>query len=289
MLLTPYIHTQSISMNILLTGSTSGIGAATAEILTAQGHSLWLLNRNASKTAQQIAQLKQQHPNADLHFVPCDLNELSSVAQAAAGLKTVPQIDVLINNAGGLTSSRETTTDGFEMQFQMNHLGHFLLTKMLLPQLIASKAKVINVSSEAHRAGKIDLQNLQLSNGWSAFGAYANAKLCNVLFTKALHEQYQSQGLTAYALHPGVVNTGFGDGLGKMKWMWKLMTPFLITPAKGAATTIHLATQPATQLQSGAYYKSQKVKANAAAGNDPALINGLWTASEALVAPWLKA
>lgn len=236
-----------------------------------------------------MAQLKQQHPNAELHFVPCDLNELASVAQAAASLQSVAQIDVLINNAGGLTSTRETTPDGFEMQFQMNHLGHFLLTTALLPQLLASKAKVINVSSEAHRAGKIQLNNLQLSSGWSAFAAYANAKLCNVLFTKALHARYQAQGLTAYALHPGVVNTGFGDGLGKMKWMWKLMTPFLITPAKGAATTIHLATQPTAQLQSGAYYKSQKVKANADAGNDPALINGLWAASEALVGPWLKA
>ena len=276
-------------MNILLTGSTSGIGAATAEILTAKGHALWLLNRNAAKTASQIAQLKQQHPHAELHFVPCDLNELASVAQAAASLQSVAQIDVLINNAGGLTSTRETTLDGFEMQFQMNHLGHFLLTTALLPQLLASKAKVIHVSSEAHRAGKIQLNNLQLDSGWSAFGAYANAKLCNLLFTKALHARYQAQGLTAYALHPGVVNTGFGDGLGKMKWMWKLMTPFLITPAKGAATTIHLATSAATQLQSGAYYKNQKVKANPAAGNDPALINGLWEASAAMVQQWVNA
>jgi len=275
-------------MNILLTGSTSGIGAATAEILTAQGHALWLVNRNASKTASQIANLKQQNPDAELHFVPCDLNDLSSVAQAAAGLSKLTQIDVLINNAGGLTDTRKTTTDGFEMQFQMNHLGHFLLTNLLLPQLLPSKAKVINVSSEAHRAGKIQLNNLQLSSGWSTFGAYANAKLCNVLFTKALHEKYQAQGLTAYALHPGVVNTGFGDGLGKMKWMWQLMTPFLITPAKGAATTIHLATGEVGSLQSGAYYKSKKVKANAVAGNDLSLIAGMWSASETLVANWLK-
>lgn len=273
-------------LNILITGTTSGIGAATAEALAAQGHRLWLLNRDAEKTKAQLQALRARHQAAELTAVHCDLNQLSSVQQAAAQLAGLERIDVLINNAGGLTQHRLLTADGFEMQFQMNHLGHFLLTQLLMPQLLASKARVINLSSEAHRAAQLDLNDLQGEKRWSSFGAYANAKLCNVLFTKALHERFGSEGLRAYALHPGVVNTRFGDGLGSMRWMWQLMRPFLITPAKGAATSIYLATL-AQAPAAGSYFKNKRVAKASSKANDKPLADGLWDKSISLLAPWL--
>lgn len=273
-------------MKIAITGTTSGIGAATAAALAAQGHELWLLNRNADKTAQQLANLKATYPNATTHGLVCDLNDLSSVQTAAAALQQLGGLDVLINNAGGLTSQREITKDGFEAQFQMNHLGHFLLTNLLIDQLLAAKGKVINLSSEAHRAARLNLKDLQMEQGWSTFAAYANAKGCNILFTKGLHARFNEQGLQAFAVHPGVVNTHFGDGLGGMKWMWKLMTPFLITPAKGAKTSLHLATA-SQDLVSGAYYKNSKVNKPASYVHSSELIDGLWKQSASMVDQYL--
>lgn len=273
-------------MKIAITGTTSGIGAATAAALAAQGHELWLLNRNADKTAQQLANLKATYPDATTHGLVCDLNDLSSVQTAAAALQQLGGLDVLINNAGGLTSQREITKDGFEAQFQMNHLGHFLLTNLLIDQLLAAKGKVINLSSEAHRAARLNLKDLQMEQGWSTFAAYANAKGCNILFTKGLHARFNEQGLQAFAVHPGVVNTHFGDGLGGMKWMWKLMTPFLITPAKGAKTSLHLATA-SQDLVSGAYYKKSKVNKPASYVHSSELIDGLWQQSAAMVDQYL--
>jgi NAD(P)-dependent dehydrogenase (short-subunit alcohol dehydrogenase family) len=268
-------------MNIVITGTTSGIGAATAEALAEAGHHLWLLNRNPQKSASQKNELLSKFPKAKIETITCDLANLNSVRTAASALQNIGPVDVLINNAGGLTSQREVTVNGHEMQFQMNHLGHFLLTNSLLPQLLAAKGKIINVSSEAHRAGRLNPADFQLEKGWSAFGAYANAKLCNVLFTAELHKRYQAHGLQAFALHPGVVNTGFGNGLGGMKWMWALMRPFLITPAKGAATTLHLTSSK--NLVSGGYYKNRKLHKAAPAGRNEALATELWQYSESLI------
>jgi NAD(P)-dependent dehydrogenase (short-subunit alcohol dehydrogenase family) len=267
-------------MQMIITGTTSGIGGATAEILASKGHQLWLLNRNTEKSEILADQLKKKFPGAQIQSIRCDLNDLASVRTAAASLSDVGPIDVLLNNAGGLTPDRLITTDGIEMQFQMNHLGHYLLTRMLLPQLLEARGRVINVSSEAHRAAKPTGNDWQLKKQWSSFGAYAQVKMCNILFTKALHQRYHAQGLQSFALHPGVVNTGFGNGLGGFSWMWKLMRPFLISPEKGAATSVYLAT--ANALQSGEYYKNCKVKGAAAPALRIDLAESLWKESAAL-------
>lgn len=269
-------------MKIVITGTTSGIGAATAYALARQGHQLWLLNRNATKSALQFDLLKSHFPEAELQMVNCDLSVMTSVNQALAVLHKIGPIDLLINNAGGLTPNRQLSDDGLEMQFHMNHLGHFQLTIGLMPQLLAAKAKVINVSSEAHRASRLNLQELQLETGWSSFGAYANAKLCNILFTRALHQRYHQEGLKAYALHPGVVNTGFGNGLGIFKWIWFLMRPFLISPEKGAETTLFLANVQQS-AQAGAYFKNCKAIKASRVSEQQHLIDGLWEASEKIL------
>ncbi|MFN3529746.1 MAG: SDR family NAD(P)-dependent oxidoreductase [Bacteroidia bacterium] len=269
-------------MKIIITGTTSGIGEATAHALASQGHQLWLLNRNAAKSALQLQELQAKFPASEVHAIQCDLSIMASVNHALTLLRKIGPIDLLINNAGGMTPSKQISEDGIEMQFHMNHLGHFQLTMGLLPQLLEAKAKIINISSEAHRAAKLNLNNLQLEKGWSSFGAYANAKLCNILFTRALHQRYHKSGLKAYALHPGVVNTGFGNGLGVFKWVWSLMSPFLISPEKGAATTLFLA-EVHKSLPSGNYFKNCKQNEASRLSYSQELIDGLWLVSEKLL------
>lgn len=268
---------------ILITGASSGIGLAAATILAKQGHQLWLLNRNPAKTQKVISQIRLSSPSSDLHAITLDLNQLKTVYTAASQLQSLNHIDVLINNAGGLTDKFYRTEDGFEQQFQQNHLGHFALTTILLPLLIKSKARIINVSSMAHKVAQIDFDNLQGEKSYQSFRQYALVKLMNVLFTRALHQRYAHQGLTAYALHPGVVNTRFGEGLGAQAWLWRLMSPWLITPEKGAATTVYLATQPAIEKLSGSYFKKCKpTQASSLATND-VLADKLWEISEQLL------
>lgn len=268
--------------NILITGSSSGIGLASAQLLAAQGHHIWLLNRNPEKSAAAVQVVLAKTPTAQLTELTLDLNELASVAASAKVLNKLARIDVLINNAGGLSDKRYLTADGYEQQFQQNHLGHFALTTALMPLLLASKATVINVSSEAHRAGRINFNDLQGEKSYSSFARYAEVKLMNILFTKALHQRFHNQGLNAFALHPGVVNTRFGEGLGANKWMWKLMSPFLITPEKGAATTVYLATNPPAD-QSGNYFKKEKVSTPARTATHQPSIDRLWEVSEQLL------
>jgi NAD(P)-dependent dehydrogenase (short-subunit alcohol dehydrogenase family) len=217
-----------------------------------------------------------------LFEVALDLNDLSSVSTAAKRLLELPRIDVLLNNAGGLTSKRCLSADGFEQQFQQNHLGHFALTSALMPLLLSSKATVINVSSEAHRAGRINFEDLQAENSYSGFGRYADVKLMNILLTRGLHQRFHSQGLNAFALHPGVVNTSFSEGLGGFKWMWKIMTPFLITPEKGAATSVFLATT-APNEKSGSYFKNKKPSKPSRIALDQPTADRLWEVSEKLI------
>jgi NAD(P)-dependent dehydrogenase (short-subunit alcohol dehydrogenase family) len=268
---------------ILITGATSGIGLATARLLAKAGHQLWLLNRNPEKTQAVVAEIRKSNPSADLHTIQLDLNQLDSVYAAATQLQSLNRIDVLINNAGGLTDKYYRTKDGFEQQFQQNHLGHFVLTTALLPLLIKSKARIVNVSSMAHKVAQFDVENLQGEKSYHPFRQYALVKLLNILFTRALHQRYSGQGLTAYALHPGVVNTGFGEGLGAQAWLWRLVSPWLITPEKGAATSVYLATQPAIEKLSGAYFKKCKTSRASSLATNDALADKLWDLSEQLL------
>jgi len=270
------------SKTILITGSSSGIGLASARLLAAQGHEIWLLNRNPEKSAAAVTSIKNVVPDARLHEVKLDLNKLASVKLAAQQLLQLSRIDVLINNAGGLTDRRYVTQDGFEQQFQQNHLGHFALTSTLMPLLLSSKATIINVSSEAHRMGRINFDDLQGEKSYNAFGRYAEVKLMNILFTKGLHQRFHKHGLNIYALHPGVVNTRFGEGLGGNSWMWKLMSPFLISPDKGAATTVYLATQ-GQAMQSGLYFKKKKPSTPSRTALHQATADRLWEVSEQLL------
>ena len=268
----------SNTKTIAITGATSGIGLATSEALLEKGHHLIFLVRNTEKAQEVIAKWDKKE---NVRIIKCDLADLKSVRQAGEELlQKTEKLDVLINNAGGTFNERLESEDGFELHLAVNHLGHFLLTKILMPLLEKSKTKIINVSSEAHKAGNPNWSDLNLNKKYSTIIGYGNAKLYNVLFTKSLADR----GVTSYALHPGVIDSGFGDSLpGIFKLMWKLGKPFMKTTREGASTSIYLATNDLPADKNGEYFKDMKVKKASALANSKAAREKLWNLSEEFV------
>ncbi|WP_373494632.1 SDR family NAD(P)-dependent oxidoreductase [Aquiflexum sp.] len=277
-------------MILAITGPTSGIGSETLKALIPDCEKALILARNPKKAKTLIETLSSDlQPKAI--FIPIDLADMDSVTKAVGLIqKEVANIDVLINNAGGIFQNKEVTVDDFELTYAVNHLGHFLLTNLLMPLLQKSKSpKVINVSSEAHRAARPDFNDLQYKKkDYSSFNAYANVKLFNILFTKSLVDRYGDQGLGTYALHPGVVKSNFGmDTSGVFKLLWKLATPFMITPKQGAKTSIFLAKTKINKSLNGYYFKKSKPKKPSSQASSKKLRDRLWEVSEKSLAKWM--
>ncbi|EKB48857.1 Fatty acyl-CoA reductase [Cecembia lonarensis LW9] len=279
------------NMKLAITGPTSGIGAITFQELVPVCEKVYFLARNAEKANLEIKKLRPEYQEK-VQFIPMDLADLETVKTASEKIQeSTDSIDVLINNAGGIFSQYEKTKDGFELSFSANHLGHFLLTNLLLPQLLESaNPKVINVSSEAHRAAKVHFDDLQFEkNNYSAFNAYANVKLFNILFSKSLKEKFGDQGLKSYALHPGVVKTNFGkEANGIFKLFWKLATPFMIDANQGARTSIFLAKTQLPDNQNGYYYKNSKPSVPSREARSQKYRDKLWEISLEHSTPWMS-
>lgn len=276
-------------MTLAITGPTSGIGIETVKALAQNFEQIFLLARNVDKAGQLLPEFSSPDLRHKFQVIYCDLTDLESVNAAAESiLGKAKKLDVLINNAGGLVKEKSITKDGVEHFFSLNHLGHFLLTQKLLPLLEASaEARIINVSSDAHRMAKPDFENLKGEKSFSAWTVYANVKLFNILFTKSLAERYAGKNIVAFALHPGMVKTNFGSGLtGIYKWGWKLASPFQISPRQGAVTSVFLALDPSVTAHSGAYFKKSKIHASSKDSNSTELRNRLWEISEDLIKPW---
>ena len=223
----------------VITGSTSGIGKVTAMELAKKGHAVYILVRNAGKGELVKQEIISQSGNKNIYVVQCDLTDLQSVRNAAGELnRKLFAINVLINNAGSAFLKKEFTKDGFEMTFAVNHLGHFLLTENLMPLLKKGQARIINVSSEAHRSAKPNFDDLEWEHmAYTGFKAYGVSKLYNIYFTKSLAQRYKQDGILSFALHPGVVNTNIWNGIeGFAKVFVWLLKLFMITPEKGAET-----------------------------------------------------
>jgi NAD(P)-dependent dehydrogenase (short-subunit alcohol dehydrogenase family) len=269
----------------VITGPTSGIGKETALVLAKKDHALYLLVRNTEKGEALRQELMTQTGNHAIHVIKCDLSDLQSVRGAAEELKKkLFNINILINNAGGAFPERTFSKDGFELTFAINHLGHFLLTQSLMPLLQKGHARIINIASEAHRSAKPDFDDLLMEKSYSGFKAYGITKLFNIYFTKSLAEKYQQTGITAFALHPGVVNTEIWNSTtGFLKFLTWLMKPFMISPKQGAETTIYLATEPKLDSKNGLYFKKCKVAKTAPNADNAAARNRLWEISEKLV------
>lgn len=268
----------------VITGASSGIGEITAKTLNEKGFQLYILVRNVSKAKQVTMGFK--YPSK-VDIIECDLFELESVKKAAQELLSkTDRIDLLINNAGGIFQEFELNSDGLERHFVVNHLSHFLLTKLLLNVLKQSRTKIINLSSEAHRQAKMDLETVNSPEGFTSFKAYANSKLCNIYFTKEIHSRFKELGITAFSVHPGVVKTGFGKDLkGFFKVLLNIFSVFMISPEKGAKTTLYVALTGG--LDSGKYYKNSDIDKPKLPDDYEKEAQKLWTLSENLVKKYL--
>src|SRR5579871_1588260 len=193
----------------MVTGATRGLGLATARSLVRQGHCVLLHGRDERGGRAVIAELLAERPACAPQLLLADFRSLAEVRDLAMRvLATVPRLDVLVNNAGGAFFSRRLTRDGFETTFAVNHLAPFLLTNLLLPRLLASSpARIVNVASAAHRGQALDFDDLMSAHDYKLMRAYGRSKLANILFTRALARRLAGRGVTANALHPGVVNT----------------------------------------------------------------------------------
>lgn len=277
---------------VAITGANSGIGLETARALARDQATVIMTGRNPQKGAAAVDDVRSTTGNDDVHWVNLDLASFRSVKEGAQRLlDDWDRLDVLINNAGLILSERQLTEDGLEATFQINHLGHFLLVQLLRDRLVASApARVINVASEAHRAAfrGLDFDDLQSEHGYSGLGVYAKSKLANILFTRELSRRLAGTGVTANALHPGTIASGFardGDVKGIFAVLIKLGAPLLTSPEKGADCQIFLARDPSVADVSGAYFIRRARKTPTRPARDDDAAGRLWEESERLVAP----
>jgi len=276
---------------VVVTGSNVGIGFETAVGVAALGATTVLACRNQAKAEVAAREVTQRTWNDDVHVVPLDLADLASVRKAAEDIGARwDRLDVLVNNAGGTWSERTLTAQGFEYTFGVNHLGHFALTDLLLDRLRSgAPSRIVNVTSVGHHAawGGLRFEDLQSEKGYKAMEAYSRSKLANVLFTRELAKRLKGSGVTANAVHPGPVRSGFGmdgDLTGFMGFGLRLVRPFEISPRRGAKTSLYLATSPDVTAKTGMdWVRSKPGHMSRQARNDEAATR-LWIESERLVA-----
>lgn len=271
---------------VLITGGTTGIGKATAIGIAALGARVAITGRDLERAAAAAADVRAASGNPGVDVFGADLSSRAEVRRLAAEvLAAYPRLDVLVNNVGGSWASRHVTADGLERTFAVNHLAAFMLTNLLLDRLKASApARVVNVSSGAQSSGRIDFDDLQGERDYSERKAYPQSKLASVMFTYELARRLEGTGVTANVLHPGVVNTGFGaedPGL-IFKVLVPFMRPFMRTPAKGAATSIFLASSREVEGVSGQYFANSSPRTSSKASYDVAAATRLWEVSVAL-------
>lgn len=268
---------------VLVTGANQGIGKATAIALARKGAAVVIVSRSRDKGLVALAEVRAASPQGEGDLIVADLSCQAEVRRLAAEFRSRhPRLDVLVNNAGLLVPERRTTVDGIEETFAVNHLAPMLLTLELMDLLKASApARVVTVSSEAHRGARMGWEDLQFkAHKYRSFTAYGQSKLANILFTYELARRLEGTGVTANALHPGVIASGFGHTYpGPLSMLLKVARPFLLTPAEGAATSVYLASSPEVEGVTGQYFsKCRPVRSNAVS-YDVASQRKLWALS----------
>jgi NAD(P)-dependent dehydrogenase (short-subunit alcohol dehydrogenase family) len=276
---------------VVVTGGNSGIGFETAAGLGAMGARVLITARNVGRGEAAQRQLAQRiGSKGSVELVVFDLGDLASVRKGAAEiLERCPTLDVLVNNAGLILTERTETVDGYEATLAINHLGPFLLTHLVLDRLIESApARVVNVASTAHNQARkgMPFDDLQSTKKYAPMRVYGESKLANILFTNELAQRLEGKGVTANSLHPGTVRTGYGadgDTKGLLAIGIKIGGPLFMSPAKGALTSIYLASSPEVAGISGQYFAKCQPKTPKRQALSAEAAHRLWAVSEELV------
>jgi NAD(P)-dependent dehydrogenase (short-subunit alcohol dehydrogenase family) len=273
----------------LITGANSGIGKAASIELAAKFDKLILVVRNRVRGERAVQEIFEKSGNHNIDLIVASLSSFDSIRTLAKIiLEKYEHIDVLINNAGAYFSKRHITADGIEATFNINYLSRFLLTNLLLPLIKKSDAgRIINVSGESHRFGKINFDDLMFEKKYNSVKAVKQSKLADILFTYELARRLKDTDIIVNCLHPGAVATSSIDNnpdiSSFIKCAYKFIRPFLKTPEEGAETIIYLATGNDLERITGKYFIDNKIAASSAASYDENLASELWMVSEQLI------
>ena len=270
----------------VVTGATAGIGKETAVALAAAGARVAIVGRTRDKGERALSEIRQRS-GGDVDLFVADLGSQRAVRALAARLTAaLPRVDVLVNNAGLILDQRVLTEDGLETTFAVNHIGYFLLSRLLEPKLCASApARIVNIASGAHRGATIRFDDLVGARAYDGWRAYAQSKLANIVFTYELARRLAGTGVTANCLHPGAVATNFANaGPALIRLAVRIGRPFLKSPARGAATAIYLASSPEVEGVSGKYFVNRREARSSDESYDPEVAARLWKVSEELTA-----
>ncbi|MBC8452783.1 MAG: SDR family oxidoreductase [Spirochaetes bacterium] len=274
---------------VLITGASSGMGKAASMELARTGAIVVMLCRNKERGEKALQEVRTSSKNNSVELMLCDLGSLKSVRDFCVEFKSKYQrLNVLINNAGVILPGYHQTADGYELQFGVNHLGHFLLTNELLSLLLAAApARIITVASGAHKIGKIHFKDVNLKKNYTAWCAYAQSKLANILFTYELAERLKGTGVTVNCLHPGAVATSMGvnrdTGFGTL--ITRMLRPFFQTSEKGSETAVYLAMSQDIEGISGKYFYRKRSVPSSKRSYDIIAAKKLWDLSEKMVQP----
>lgn len=270
---------------VIITGANTGIGKVTAIDLARRGAKVYMACRNLVKSTAAAQDVINQSGSHDVILNQLDLSSFKSIREFVENFEE-RRLDVLINNAGIMACPKTMTKEGIEIQIGVNHFGHFLLTLLLLNKLKKSApSRILNVSSLAHRFGKIDKGDLLCKKSYSPSEAYARSKLANILFTKELARRLKGTNVTVNALHPGAIYTELQRHIGEtygrlLQPLIHIFGPFLLkTPEEGAQTTIACAVDPDLETISGEYFSNCEISEPSRAANDPELAKWLWKES----------
>ena len=269
----------------LITGGNSGIGKATALGLAKLGSSVVIVSRDKDKGEAALIEIRGKSGNRNVDMMVADLSSQDSVRELAHDFKgRRRKLHILINNAGVILPRRVVSVDGLEATFATNHLGHFLLTNLLLDVLKASApSRIINVTSSAHYGTEVNFDDLQGEKKYSTYVAYSQSKLANVLFTYELARRLDGTGVTVNCLHPGVVRTGFGkDQGGLLNIGFRIISPFMMSPDKAARAEIYLAASPELEGVTGKYFSKGKSAKSSRESYDEHAAERLWNLSAEL-------
>jgi len=269
---------------VIVTGGNSGMGKAISIEIAKTGAKVVMLCRNKARGEKALKEVQTLSGNNSVQLILCDLGSRKSIEDFCSEFKqNYQRLDVLVNNAGVILPGRHETIDGNELQFGVNHLGHFLLTNLLLDILITSRpARIVNVTSGAHKIGKIHFDDINLKKNYKLWRAYGQSKLAIVLFTYELADRLKDKGVTVNCLHPGAVATNMGinrdTNFGTL--ITRMLKPFFQTPKQGAETTIYLATSPEVEGETGKFYYRKKAIPSSKRSYDKAIGKKLWDLSE---------